>query len=398
MHVSITLYKRLLALVALIALTISLAPSRVSAQTQPPMEIDFILSLTGGAAFLGKSMQTAYQLEEKVINDSGGVRGRPVKFVYFDDASTPQTGLQLVSGLVSKNVPVFFGSPLVAVCNAYIPSIQTNGPVDFCLAAPVHPPANSYVFTVGASAEDLVAVMIHNAKARGMMKIALVTTTDATGHDADLAFSTVLARPENKGFTVVANEHFAVNDISVAAQIARIKAASPQAIVAWTLGTPTGTLFRGLRDGGVDLPVYETNANMLYAQLGQFSDILPKELLFPAYRAIVEGSTSPEIRKVQQPFFASLKSIGAQSDIGFVLGWDAVMLGIEGMRKLGPTMTAAQLHQYVLSQKHWAGVNGFYDYTTGDQRGLRSSEISIDRWDAGKKTFVRTSKAGGDPL
>jgi branched-chain amino acid transport system substrate-binding protein len=390
--------KRLLALAALIALTVSLGSARATAQTPSPIEINFLLSLTGGAAFLGKAMQTAFQLEEKTINDSGGVRGRPVKFVYSDDASTPQTGLQLVSGLAAKGVPVIIGSPLVSVCNAYLPTLVTNGPVDFCLGPPLHPPANSYVFTVGATAEDLAAAMLHNAKARGMTRIALITTTDATGHDVDVAYNTLMARPENKAFTVVANEHFAVNDISVAAQIARIKAANPQAILAWTVGTPTGTLFRGLRDGGVDLPVYESNANMLYSELGQFTDILPKELLFPAYRALVEGSASPAIHSAQAPFFASLKSIGAQPDIGFVLGWDAAMLTVDAMRKLGPTLTAAQLHQYVLAQKHWAGVNGYYDYANGNQRGLSADEISIDRWDAGKKTFVRISKPGGDPL
>ena len=70
---------RFLALASLVALSVSLTPARVSAQTQAPIEMNFILSLTGGAAFLGKAMQTAYQLEEKVINDSGGVRGRPGK-------------------------------------------------------------------------------------------------------------------------------------------------------------------------------------------------------------------------------------------------------------------------------------------------------------------------------
>jgi branched-chain amino acid transport system substrate-binding protein len=398
MRPSVSFSSRVLALAALLALTVSTCPARVSAQSQAPIEFNFVLTLTGGAAFLGKAMQTAFELEEKEINDSGGVRGRPVKFIYNDDTSTPQIGLQVVSGLAAKGVPVIFGSPLVSVCAAYLPTLLASGPVDFCLGPPLHPPANSFVFTVGATAEDLAGAMLRYLKDRGMTRVALITTTDATGHDVDIAYNTLLARPENKAFTVVANEHFAVNDISVAAQIARIKAGNPQALLAWTVGTPTGTVFRSLRDGGVEIPVLESNANMLYSELAQFSDILPKELLFPAYRALVEGGSSPSIRAAQAPFFAALNRIGTKPDIGFVLGWDSVMLTVDAMRKIGPAMTAAQLRQYVLEQKHWSGVNGFYDYSNGSQRGLSTDEIVIDRWDAAKNTFVRISKPGGDPL
>ena len=54
----------------------------VAAQPRPPVELDFVLSLTGNAAFLGKGEQQAFEVAEKVVNEAGGIRGRPVKFVY----------------------------------------------------------------------------------------------------------------------------------------------------------------------------------------------------------------------------------------------------------------------------------------------------------------------------
>src|SRR5580692_4640271 len=99
----------------LVVLAGTLSGGAAGSQPRPPVEINFVLSLTGGAAFLGKGEQQAFEVQEKVVNESGGIRGRPVKFVYADDGSNPQTGVELVNGLIAKGIPAFVGSPLASV-------------------------------------------------------------------------------------------------------------------------------------------------------------------------------------------------------------------------------------------------------------------------------------------
>ena len=75
------------AILALAAATLAAAPA--SAQTGEPIKIGFSMALTGGLAPNGKSALLAQKIWEEDINAKGGLLGRPVKLVYYDDKSSP---------------------------------------------------------------------------------------------------------------------------------------------------------------------------------------------------------------------------------------------------------------------------------------------------------------------
>ena len=80
-------------------------PARPGGAAGEPFEINAILSLTGPAAFLGTKEEQSLHAMETVINASGGIKGRPLKFVVSDDQSNPQLAVQLVSAMAAKKVP-----------------------------------------------------------------------------------------------------------------------------------------------------------------------------------------------------------------------------------------------------------------------------------------------------
>jgi branched-chain amino acid transport system substrate-binding protein len=61
----------------------------VRAQPREPIKIGYSMSLTGGLAPNGKSALLAQQIWEEDTNAKGGMLGRPVKLVYYDDKSSP---------------------------------------------------------------------------------------------------------------------------------------------------------------------------------------------------------------------------------------------------------------------------------------------------------------------
>ena len=64
----------------------------VLAQTrrpQEPIRIGFSMALTGGLAGAGKPALIAMEIWREDINAKGGLLGRPVEFVYYDDQTTP---------------------------------------------------------------------------------------------------------------------------------------------------------------------------------------------------------------------------------------------------------------------------------------------------------------------
>jgi branched-chain amino acid transport system substrate-binding protein len=85
----------------LIAATLLLA-APFTARAENPITIGFGMALTGGLAPNGKAALFAMQLWEKEINAKGGLLGRPVKLVYYDDQSNPAT----VPGIYTKLLDV----------------------------------------------------------------------------------------------------------------------------------------------------------------------------------------------------------------------------------------------------------------------------------------------------
>jgi branched-chain amino acid transport system substrate-binding protein len=69
-----------------------------AAQSREPIKIGFSMAMTGGLAANGKSALLAQKIWEEDINANGGLLGRPVKLVYYDDQSNPST----VPGIYTK--------------------------------------------------------------------------------------------------------------------------------------------------------------------------------------------------------------------------------------------------------------------------------------------------------
>src|ERR1700751_4537887 len=59
------------------------------AQSGEPIKIGFSMALTGGLAPNGKSALLAQKIWEEDVNAKGGILGRPVKLIYYDDKGSP---------------------------------------------------------------------------------------------------------------------------------------------------------------------------------------------------------------------------------------------------------------------------------------------------------------------
>ncbi len=368
------------------------------ASAADPVEINAIIPMTGFAAFIGKGYAAAFSAIEADVNAHGGIHGRPVKFVISDDAGNPQTSVQLFDGLIAKNVNVVLAAALVAECAAMEPRI-TNGPVLYCLTPAVRPTPGSYVFSAETSTADQLVALVHYARQRGLTRIGIITTTDASGQDADRTIAAALAAPNNGGVTDVAHEHFNPSDISVAAQIERLKAANPQIIFAWATGTPFGTVLRALNDAGMNVPVVTNNGNMTYAQMAQYKPILPQDLLFPAVAAVApDGITDPAVKAAVSTYMNDLHAVGVAPEFIPSVAYDPAMIVIAALRALGPDASAAQLRAYIDNLKNYPGTNGRYDFRESPQRGLSMSSVFVAAWNPGKNAWTAVSRAGGEPL
>src|SRR5213593_1318336 len=83
------------------------------AQAADPIKIGFGMALTGGLSANGKPALLALQIWKDDVNKKGGLLGRPVELVYYDDQTNPAT----VPGIYTKLVDVVisgYGTNLIA--------------------------------------------------------------------------------------------------------------------------------------------------------------------------------------------------------------------------------------------------------------------------------------------
>ena len=90
------------ALFAIAALLAAFVPAPAAAQTGEPIKIGYSMSLTGGLAANGRSALLAQKIWEEDTNARGGLLGRPVKLIYYDDQTNPAT----VPGIYTKLLDV----------------------------------------------------------------------------------------------------------------------------------------------------------------------------------------------------------------------------------------------------------------------------------------------------
>ena len=381
---------------AVIALAISCIGGRPAAAQPAPYEINVILALTGAAAFIGNAELKSLQLLEAITNKNGGIKGRPIKFVVADDQSNPQVTLQLANGIIAKKVPIILGPTYTATCLAVGPLVAKTGPVDYCFSPSISPAAGSYQYSSTVSSRNDARALLHFYRDKGWTRVALITSTDASGQQFEAYFDEAMKLPENSAMTAVTHEHFNPTDLNITAQAERIKASGAQAMIGWTAGTPTGTLLRGLHDSGIEIPVSAGNGNQIHAQLAQYAAFLPKELYFPGRRSLVADPTAPRnVKAVSDVYFEAFKTAGVKPNIAHTLAWDPALLVIDAFKKLGTDATAEQLNDYIQHLSGWTGINGVYDFRDGSQRGIGIDGVVIDRYDAAKEEFVPVSKAGG---
>ena len=387
--------------IASIALTIGLLAAPIApAFAADPFEINAVFPLTGAYAFSGNASKSALLALEAQVNKEGGVQGRPIKFVFSDDASSPQTAVQVTQQLLNAKPQALVGSEFAALCLAMEPLTRGKA-VQYCVSPGVHPAYGADLFSGSISTTGMAGAMMHFMRDKGWKKIAYITATDASGQDAENQIKTEVAAPENaaKGLTIVDGEHFNPTDQTVSAQMQRIRAANPDCIIMWTSGPSFGTVTHGYTDAGLTIPGFTTNANMSYTFMKQFSGYLPKDLYFPglAYLAgPAPSEASPKARVAIKRFYDAMKAAGAVVEFSSGVAWDPAAIIVDAYRKLGTGATFDQIRTWILSQTDYAGISGTYDFTdkgAGAQRGLTQKDVLIMRWDETK--WTPSSKMGG---
>jgi branched-chain amino acid transport system substrate-binding protein len=387
------------ALVGIAALVAPFQP--VPVRAADPYELNVIVSLTGPFAFIGQAEGKSVAAIVEMVNKAGGIKGQQIKLIVQDDQSNPSVAVQLASGIIAKKPNVMLGPTYLASCLGVQPLVVSNGgPVTYCFAPTLHPAAGSFLFSGGSSSNDQAKAQMRFMEAKGWKRAVLISTTDATGQDTEGRFVDEFKSGKYPGLQLLTQEHFAPNDTSVAAQVAKMKGLNPDVVIDATTGTSTGTVLRAIKDEGLDgLPIMSSLGNVIHAQLDQYTSIMPREIYFVA-PGFISRDVTPKgpVRDAQQAYYKYYNGLGVDPDVGNSQSWDPTLIVIDALKHVGTTASPKQVLEYIEGLKHFPATDGYYDFSDGSQRGIGLESIVVCRWNPAKKSWDAVSEPGGKPL
>lgn len=323
-----------------------------AAQSKEPIKIGFFSPLTGPTASDGQSALNSAKLAVKLINDAGGVNGRQLVLVNYDDAGKPDQAASIARKLIeSDKVTAAVSGAYSGPTRAAAPVFQQAGMVMLSGYA-IHPDitkAGDKIFRIGTLADvqgrvgaELVA---KNLKAKN---VAVLIIDNDYGVSLTAGFK---AWAPKVGINVVMEQKYSFGEKDFRPIIEKIKSLNPDAIYATGYYAEASTFLAQAKDAGLKMPIV--------GQEGYDSPELFK-LAGPAAEGVIITTDLNRDGKepMTQKFLAEYKkAYNEEADMVGASAFDAVQVLAYAM-KTGGTDTAA-------IQKAIAGIKDFHDVATG---------------------------------
>jgi branched-chain amino acid transport system substrate-binding protein len=160
-------------------------------------------------------------------------------------------------------------------------------------------------------------------------------------------------------------------------------------------------VFKGMIQSGYDIPIEVTSGNQSFPQMEAWKDFLPKQLvmssaLFPEHDGLL--TLDPRIEAAQHAMYAALAAKKLKADNMEATSWDAALIVVAALRKLGPNATAEQIRDFIANLADFPGIDGVYNFKASPERGLGPDSAIAVTYDPVKKAWVWLTKPGGAPL
>ena len=212
--------------------------------------------LTGFAASDGKSALNGAKLAAEQINAAGGVLGKKIELVVYDDQASPKHSVPIATKLIEKDKVVLGISCSYSGASRAVAGIYQSSKVPYIAAYASHPDitrAGNYVFRasfVGEVQGRAGAKLAGNTL--GKKKAVLITLNNDFGKSLAAGFK---EKAGDFGITIKNEYQYSIKDRQFGPIVARVKADRPDVIYATGYFFTAGPLVSQLRSAGVTVPI-----------------------------------------------------------------------------------------------------------------------------------------------
>jgi len=357
------------------------------AQAAEPIKIGSILSVTGPAAFLGDPELKTLQLYVDKINKEGGVLGRQLQFVHYDDGSDPSKANSFAKRLIDDDkVDLIVGGTTTGSTMSMVPLVEKAGLpfVSLAGAVVIVEPVKKWVFKTPHTDRMAAEKVFEDMKKRGLSKVALFSETSGFGASGKKETEGVAGK---YGITLVANETYGPKDTDMSPQLTKIKnTPGVQAVFIFGLGQGPAIATKKYKQLGITLPLYHAHG-VASEEFIKLAGPAAEGVRLPAAALLVADKL--DARDAQKPVaqgYAKAFKDAFKTDVSTFGGhaYDGLMLAVEGLKRAGST-DKAKVRDAIEATRGYVGTGGKVNMSPTDHMGLdltafRMLEIKNGDW------------------
>ena len=302
------------------------------AYAEDTIKIGFHAPLTGFAASDGQSAKIGAELAVEQINAEGGVLGKKLELVVYDDQAAPPQAIPIANKLIGQDKVIVGISGSYSGATRSAAGIFQEAGIPYISAYAIHPDitrAGDFVFRTsflgeiqGHAGAKLIGDIL------GKKKVVLITIQNDFGKSLADGFKEKAA---DYGISIINEYEYSIKDRQFGALVAKVKADNPEAIYASGYFFTAGPMISQLKAAGIDVPII--------GQEGYDSEKFI-EIAGPASEGVIittsldRDSDSPATKSFIEAFE---KKAGFKADMVAASAHTAVKVAAEGLKNAGTT-------------------------------------------------------------
>ncbi|HNW03987.1 MAG TPA: ABC transporter substrate-binding protein [Oscillospiraceae bacterium] len=364
--------KKVLAIVLVVAMMFGM--TACSGSGSDTIKIGVIAPLTGDVAVYGNAVNEAVKLYTDKVNAEGGIDGKQIELVVYDDKGDATEAVNAYNKLVSSDqVLAIIGdvtsTPTIAVAQA---SVADNIPI--ITGTATHLDVTSFGSNMfrACFVDDLQArTMANLAVAEGVTKAAVIyNASDSYSTGLRDSFKTYC---DSLGVEVVADEAYAKSDVDFNAQLTNIAAANPEVIFIPEYYNTYYLIASQARAMGITATFYGVDGTDGVLEIDGADVSVFDGMYFSNHY------TTEDTSEVVQNFIADYEEVYGQTPNALAaLGYDAAMILFDAIKRAGVSEPSAENWQAIIDALYETDmqcVTGHITYDEGNGTPNKSTKV-----------------------
>lgn len=340
-----------------------------------PYYIGMYAILTGSGALVGDQQVKGAQVAVEMINKAGGVQGRPVELVLYDDAGTPEGAVKAVTKLIEVDkVDVIAGGTSSPNIIATAPQTEAAGILQVGVGTGATWTNAGYngLFRATTNSTLFISTFVDKMVDMGEKTTALISLETEYGQSGRNGILEALAETDIK---LLADVTYQSTETDFTGHIFTLLQNDPDSIIVYGNSFDFALIVKQLRQNGYTKNVYTAEGAGNEEILNVAGDACNGLIFSCAY--VVPESPEEAVNDVERTFLENYVSLHGEMPINECAyrGFDQLMLICEALNTAEDYTDRASIVDAFRSINGYIGLGGEFDFTDGSGDGLKSSNM-----------------------